>query len=67
MSTIREKISMYVKSVVEKSTEKLVEISCEDVVSALNIAPSTCYSYLRIVCKEIGGKYDRGRCIVIKA
>jgi transcriptional regulator CtsR len=66
MSTIREKMLNYVKSVVEKSTDKLVEIRCEDIVSTLNIAPTTCYLYLRVVCKEVGGKYNRGACVVIK-
>jgi hypothetical protein len=66
MSTLREKLLEYVKSTIEKSVDKLVEIRCEDVVSALNIAPTTCYLYLRVVCKEVGGKYNRGICVVIK-
>jgi len=66
MSTVREKMLDYVKSVVEKSNDRLIEIRCEDIVPVLGIAPTTCYLYLRVVCKQVGGKYSKGTCIVVK-
>ena len=65
--TLYEKILDFVKIRVENSFEKIVEISCEDIVNALNVAPSTCYQYLKPVCKSVGGVYRRGVCIKVKA
>ena len=66
MSSTRERIESYIKTRISEAREKVIEIVCEDLVRGLNIAPTTCYMYLKIVCKDIGGKYDRGKCIVIK-
>jgi hypothetical protein len=53
--TLYDKVLNLVKSRIENSFEKIVEVSCEDIVSELNIAPSTCYQYLKMVCKRIEG------------
>jgi len=66
MSSIREMVYAYVKKAIESSTSKLVTVSCDEVVIKLNIAPSTCYAYLRVVCRDIGGEYIRGKCTVVK-
>ncbi|MCC6058539.1 MAG: hypothetical protein LM568_06455 [Desulfurococcaceae archaeon] len=66
MSSIREMVYSYVKKVVSNSVSKVVVVSCDDVVTELGIAPSTCYAYLRVVCRDIGGEYIRGKCTVVK-
>jgi hypothetical protein len=67
MSSIREKVYEYVKKAVESSTSRFVTVSCDEVVMKLNIAPSTCYAYLRVVCRDIGGEYIRGKCTVVRS
>jgi transcriptional regulator CtsR len=62
-----DKILDLVKNRIENSFEKIVEVNCEDIVNTLNIAPSTCYQYLKPICKSIGGVYRGGVCIKVKA
>jgi hypothetical protein len=62
-----EKILNLVKNRIENSFEKIVEVSCEDIVNELNIAPSTCYQYLKMICKRVEGVYRKGTCIKVKA
>jgi transcriptional regulator CtsR len=66
MLSTREKVEAYVKTRITESKDRVVEITCEDIVRDLSIAPSTCYLYLRVVCRDVGGRYERGKCIVIK-
>ena len=65
MLSTREKVEAYIKTRISESNEKIVEITCEDLVRDLDIAPSTCYVYLKAVCGDFGGKYYRGKCIIV--
>jgi hypothetical protein len=64
--TLYDKVLNLVKNRIENSFDKIVEVSCEDIVNTLNIAPSTCYQYLKMICKRIDGVYRKGTCIKVK-
>jgi len=67
MLSPREKVEIYIKARVNASEEKVVEITCEDLTRDLDIDPPMCYIYLKAVCGDFGGRYEKGKCIIMKS
>jgi len=60
----RELVEKYVDEVMAKQREGYVKIHYTDVIASTRLAPTVAIRRLREVCKEKGGEYIYGTCII---
>ena len=60
----RELVEKYVDEVLAKQREGYVKIHYTDVIASTGLAPTVAIRRLREVCKERGGEYISGACII---
>jgi hypothetical protein len=60
----RELVERYVNEVLAKQREGYVKIHYTDVIASTRLAPTAAIKHLREVCKERGGEYISGTCII---
>jgi hypothetical protein len=64
MDDIYVLVKKYVISKLGSTQDKFLKIHYTDLVKDLPIKPSTAILYLRAVCRELGGEYVRGVCLI---
>ena len=60
----RELVEKYVDECIKKAGAGYVKIHYTDVIAATKVAPTVAIRRLRDVCKERGGIYISGTCII---
>jgi hypothetical protein len=60
----RELVEKYVDECIKKAGAGYVKIHYTDVIAATRVAPTVAIRRLREVCKEKGGEYISGTCII---
>ena len=60
----RELVEKYVDEVLAKQREGYVKIHYTDVIASTRLAPTVAIKHLREVCKDRGGEYIYGTCII---
>lgn len=60
----RELVEKYVDECIKKAGAGYVKIHYTDVIAATKVAPTVAIRRLRDVCKERGGVYISGTCII---
>lgn len=60
----RELVEKYVDECIKKAGAGYIKIHYTDVIAATKVAPTVAIRRLREVCKERGGVYISGTCII---
>jgi hypothetical protein len=60
----REIVEKYVNEVLARQRGGYVKIHYTDVIASTRLAPTVAIKHLREVCKEKGGEYISGTCII---
>jgi hypothetical protein len=64
MDDIYELVRKYIISKLSNTKDRFLKIHYTDLVKDLPIKPSTAIMYLRAICRELGGEYVRGVCLI---